>query len=134
MPKSILNHQGQDMNRDALLALAHELQLKADDVADYGIAGMKGKGLVDGWAKRIIELAQPDVQSEWQDIASAPISTPLEQVYFLASCPDDPWSPGGVVHFACRYTNDVGECRPVGTSGRRKFTGWMPVPLPKEPT
>lgn len=44
-------------NQSDLAALALELRVTADRVADFGMSGMGGKAIIDGWAKRMDELA-----------------------------------------------------------------------------
>ena len=67
---------------------------------------------------------------KWQPIETAPISTPIEQKYFLGYFPEDPWGVGGCVHFAIRYSDD--SFRPMGTLKGRKCTRWMPIPEPPQ--
>lgn len=63
----------------------------------------------------------------WRPIETAPVSTPHAQVYFLAWCPYDDWSPMGNVHVACKYAHTDG-VKVVGSNNDRPATHWQPAP------
>lgn len=68
---------------------------------------------------------------DWQPIETAPLSTPMEQRWFLAFCPNDPWGAFGNIHVACRYErSDSGTVRVQGSNGDRPATHWTPAPEP----
>jgi hypothetical protein len=77
----------------------------------------------------LLDLCGEDLHTEeWLDLGSAPVSTPTEPKWFFAVCPEDPWSPMGNVHIACRYRHTrEGFVRPYQANSERPATGWRPL-------
>ena len=68
-------------------------------------------------------------RTEFPKIETAPLSSPLAQVWFLAYCPDDDWAPLGNWHLACRYPHaDPGMVKVHGSNNDRRATHWCDRP------
>lgn len=63
---------------------------------------------------------------DWKRIEEVPppVSTPLDQKWVLAQCPNDDWSPLGTVHIACFYEHDCGKAKVYGSNSARYATHW----------
>lgn len=72
-------------------------------------------------------LRAANARGEWLPIEGAPVSTPTEQDWFFAYCPNDPWALMGNVHIACRYAHeDAGMVKVTGSNAARPATHWRP--------